>query len=81
MALCACVPATQPEEPVEVTRRDENGIALRGLVDAARQTPPPAFDRVAGEHCAGNGKTARFVSMSQRTTFAFDVIYECVPQG
>lgn len=81
MALCACVPSTQPEEPVKVVRRDENGISLRGLVDASRRTPPPVFDSVAGEHCARNGKTARFVSMSQRTTFAFDVIYECAPQG
>lgn len=79
--LTACMPVSQPEEAVQITRQSENGILLRGLVDATLGRPPARFDDVASQHCARYGKVARFVSMSQRTTFAFDLTYECVAKG
>ncbi len=76
--LAGCVtPAT--DEPVRILRSDDKGVVLHGLIDATRSTPPARYDRLAQGECARAGKRAAFAGMAQKSTFGFDVTYDCIP--
>lgn len=75
-ALAACA-EQGTSEPVRILKSDGGQVVIRGLIDATRSTPPPRYDMLAAAECAKSGKTASLVSMTQASTFAFDVTYRC----
>ncbi|GHG94822.1 hypothetical protein [Pseudodonghicola xiamenensis] len=80
LGLAACNQGAQ-DEPVRILKSDGETVVLRGLIDATRKTPPPRFEALAARECARAGKTPVFVSMTQQTTFAFDVVFDCAAKG
>lgn len=77
LAILAACADQGADEPVRVMQSDTDIVVIRGLVDATRSAPPPRYDILAATECGKSGKGATFVSMKQRSTFAFDVTYQC----
>ena len=78
--LAGCV-TQSGEDSIRILHSDANGVVLRGLIDASRSTPPARYGGLAAAECAKAGKAARFVGMTQKSTFGFDVTYSCVMAG
>lgn len=68
----------QQDDALRLVKNDGNQVVLTGLIDATRSTPPERFEIRAAAECAAHGKTAKFESMTQKSTFAFDVAYSCI---
>lgn len=81
IALCVLLAACDNQaanESMKVVQSSSDTLVLQGLIDATRTSPPERYDTEAASHCAQYGKKPVFVSMSQRTTYKFDVTYNCV---
>lgn len=75
--LAGCMPS-RSEQGVRIMRSTADEVVLRGLIDATRTEPPMRYDETAQGECARADRIASFVAMEQRSTFAFDVIYNCI---
>lgn len=75
--LAGCVTPAN-DESVRILRSDDKRVVLHGLIDATRTTPPARYDALAQGECARVGKRAAFAGMTQKSTFGFDVTYDCL---